>query len=90
MLNVSASTSGRYPNAGPQILVDAGIVLVDALGESVFEGVRDGEPLTVDGAEVLIEDTVIARGTLQDAQSVEAALERAREGLSEQLELFAA
>ena len=89
VLNVSASTSGRYPNAGPQILVDAGIVLVDALGESVFEGVRDGEPLTVDGAEVLIEDTVIARGTLQDAQSVEASLERAREGLSEQLELFA-
>lgn len=89
VLNVSASTSGRYPNAGPQILVDAGIVLVDALGESVFEGVRDGEPLTVDGVEVLIEDTVIARGTLQDAQSVEASLERAREGLSEQLELFA-
>ena len=43
VLNVSASTSGRYPNAGPRILIDAGIVLVDDLGESVFEGIRDGQ-----------------------------------------------
>ena len=33
VLNVAASTSGRYPNAGPRILVDAGIVLVDSLGD---------------------------------------------------------
>ena len=89
VLNVSASTSGRYPNAGPRILIDAGIVLVDDLGESVFEGIRDGQTITVLDGEVLIEDVPIAHGTRQDDQSVTASLEIAREGLSEQLELFA-
>ena len=38
---------------------------------------------------MLIEDVPIAHGTRQDDQSVTASLEFAREGLSEQLELFA-
>ncbi|MGP9539861.1 putative cytokinetic ring protein SteA [Brachybacterium sp. AOP43-C2-M15] len=89
VLNVAASTSGRYPNAGPRILVDAGIVLVDSLGPAVFEGVRDGEGITVSGGEVLLDEALIAEGTRQDELTVAASLERAREGLSEQLELFA-
>jgi uncharacterized membrane-anchored protein len=89
VLNVAASTSGRYPNAGPRILVDAGIVLVDSLGDAVFEGVRDGEAIVVEGGRVLLEGVEIASGALQDDASVTASLEAAREGLSEQLELFA-
>ena len=89
VLNVAASTSGRYPNAGPRILVDAGIVLVDDLGPAVFEEVRDGEQLTIAGHEVLLEDRPIAAGIRQDEATVTASLEIAREGLSEQLELFA-
>ena len=89
VLNVAASTSGRYPNAGPRILVDAGIVLVDGLGPAVFEEVRDGEQLTIAGHEVLLEDRPIAAGIRQDEATVTASLEIAREGLSEQLELFA-
>ena len=85
VLNVAASTSGRYPNAGPRILVDAGIVLIDDLGAAVFEDVRDGQSVTVAGSAVLLDEVVIARGTLQDDESVTASLERAREGLSEQL-----
>ncbi|HEX7350405.1 putative cytokinetic ring protein SteA [Brachybacterium sp.] len=89
VLNVSASTSGRYPNAGPRILIDAGIMLVDDLGSSVFDDVRDGQSITVRGGEVLLEDDVVAHGTRQDDATVSASLEKAREGLSEQLELFA-
>ena len=89
VLNVSASTSGRYPNAGPQILVEAGIVLVDRLGEAVFDGIRDGQRITIVGGEVLLEETVLAQGVRQDDESIAASLEIARAGLSEQLELFA-
>ncbi|GAA1289809.1 MULTISPECIES: putative cytokinetic ring protein SteA [Brachybacterium] len=89
VLNVSASTSGRYPNAGPRILVDAGIVLVDTLGDEVFEGVRDGQTITVSGGQVLCEDAVIAEGTAQDDATIMVSQQIAREGLSEQLELFA-
>ncbi|PMC75705.1 putative cytokinetic ring protein SteA [Brachybacterium sp. UMB0905] len=89
VLNAAASTSGRYPNAGPQILVDAGVLLVDNLGAAVFEDLHDGEHITVDGASVHHEDGEVARGTRQDPETIAAALEAAREGLSEQLELFA-
>jgi uncharacterized membrane-anchored protein len=64
-------------------------VLVDSLGDAVFEGVRDGEAIVVEGGRVLLEGVEIASGALQDDASVTASLEAAREGLSEQLELFA-
>ncbi|MGP5415162.1 putative cytokinetic ring protein SteA [Brachybacterium paraconglomeratum] len=89
VLNVAASTSGRYPNAGPRILVDAGIVLVDSLGDEVFEGIRDGERITVEDGRVLLEGEPIAEGARQDDASVIASQVASREGLSEQLELFA-
>lgn len=89
VLNVAASTSGRYPNAGPRILVDAGIVLVDCLGDEVFEGIRDGERITVEDGRVLLEGEPIAEGARQDDASVTASQVASREGLSEQLELFA-
>ena len=89
VLNVAASTSGRYPNAGPRILVDAGIMLVDSLGDEVFEGIRDGETITVQEGRVRIGEDLIAAGTAQDDATIAASQEAAREGLSEQLELFA-
>ena len=89
VLNVAASTSGRYPNAGPQILVDAGIALIDAIGPVLFEDLRDGEIITLDGATVLREGTWIGEGIVQDQATIDTSQEIAREGLSEQLEKFA-
>lgn len=36
VLNASPSVSGRYPNLGPGILLEAGIPLVDDLGPDVM------------------------------------------------------
>ena len=36
VVNASPSISGRYPNLGPEILINAGIPLVDAIGTDVF------------------------------------------------------
>lgn len=89
VLNVAASTSGRYPNAGPRILLEAGIVLVDSLGDEVFEGIRDGELIAVEGGQVRLGEVLVADGTRQDDDTIAVSQEAAREGLSEQLELFA-
>src|SRR5512140_1161274 len=45
VLNVTRRTSGRYPNLGPQIIVAAGIPLVDDVGPEVFEQIADGQLL---------------------------------------------
>src|SRR3954447_11109774 len=53
VLNARPSVSGRYPNLGPQVLLDAGVPLVDDLGEELFQELREGDPIRVDGATVL-------------------------------------
>ncbi|MEZ0449918.1 putative cytokinetic ring protein SteA [Cellulomonas sp. ICMP 17802] len=89
VLNSARSTSGRYPNLGPEILVAAGIPLIDDLGADVM-AVTEGHRLRVVDGAVYDGDTLVAEGVLQTAVTVEAAMEEARAGLSVQLESFAA
>ncbi|WP_154793752.1 putative cytokinetic ring protein SteA [Occultella kanbiaonis] len=90
VLNAAKSTSGRYPNLGPQILVDAGIPLIDDLGPDVMT-LKEGTTIRFDGGTVFdAAGSVVAEGTRQDDASVAAAMEDARAGLSVQLEAFAA
>ena len=49
VINVRPSVSGRYPNLGPDIVVQAGIPLIDDVGPDLFGNVREGEVLRVDG-----------------------------------------
>ncbi|ACZ22131.1 uncharacterized membrane-anchored protein [Sanguibacter keddieii DSM 10542] len=89
VLNAAKSISGRYPNLGPSILVEAGVVLVDDLGADVMS-VREGKTLRIDDGAVYLGDTLVTEGVVQDVESVTRDLEEAREGLSAQLESFAA
>ncbi|ASW54734.1 putative cytokinetic ring protein SteA [Plantactinospora sp. KBS50] len=90
VLNAKPSVSGRYPNLGPEVLIGAGIPLVDDLGESAFQQIHEGDAVRVDGNTVLVNDEPVAHGIRQDAESVAKAMADAREGLSVQLEAFAA
>ncbi|HVF20316.1 MAG TPA: putative cytokinetic ring protein SteA [Mycobacteriales bacterium] len=90
VVNASPSISGRYPNLGPEILVDAGVVLVDDVDPDVFGRVREGEVLRIDGDVLLRDDDVVAKGVLQTSATVGALMAEARAGLSVQIEAFAA
>ena len=89
VLNAARSTSGRYPNLGPEILIEAGIPLIDDLGADVMSVIEGHRLRIVDGA-VYDGDPLVAEGVPQTAESVAAAMEEARAGLSVQLESFAA
>ncbi len=90
VLNAKPSISGRYPNLGPEVLVQAGIPLIDDLGEELFERLREGDLIRIEAGTVYLGDEAVADGTRQDAESVGKAMAEAREGLSVQLEAFAA
>src|SRR5271169_1091247 len=47
VLNCSPSSGGTYPNLGPQLLVEAGALLVDLPDDGLFELLSDGQPLTI-------------------------------------------
>jgi len=88
VVNASASISGRYPNLGPQILVEAGIPVLDAAGPEVMT-LSDGQPLRLDGADLWSGEAKVATGTLLDAHAVQAQMHEARAGLAVQIEAFA-
>ena len=90
VLNAKPSISGRYPNLGPEVLVRAGIPLVDDLGEELFQALREGDQVRIDGGDVYLGEERVASGVRQNAESVAKAMAEAREGLSVQLEAFAA
>lgn len=91
VVNAAPSISGRYPNLGPEILLAAGIPLLDDVGREVFARLKEGTPVRLDGTQLLdLEGAVIAEGVVQDDAGVAAAMAEAKAGLSVQLEAFAA
>jgi uncharacterized membrane-anchored protein len=89
VLNAARSTSGRYPNLGPGILLEAGIPLVDDLGPDVMT-LTDGEQVSIVDGEVRMGARVLAHGVAQTAETDGAAMDEARAGLAVQMEAFAA
>jgi uncharacterized membrane-anchored protein len=98
VLNCSRSSSGTYPNLGPQLLVEAGILLVDLPDGDLFERISDGDPVMVTvgeeaGAsatgEVRRKGELLARGEVLDLGRISAETELRRREIGEALERFA-
>lgn len=89
VVNTEPSISGRYPNLGPQILVSAGIPLLDGTGTDVLSAVREGETARLNGSSLYVGDREVAAGRRQTVDTVGAAMEEARAGLAVQIEAFA-
>ncbi|HEY7325110.1 MAG TPA: putative cytokinetic ring protein SteA [Streptosporangiaceae bacterium] len=89
VINVAESISGRYPNMGPQLLIEAGIPLVDDVGPEVFDQLSEGQQVRLDTETLYLADAVVAKGTRQTPESVAAVMAAARAGLAEQLRAFA-
>src|ERR1700704_5060806 len=89
VLNASPSSDGKYPNAGPLMLARAGIRLVDAPGQGLFELLRDGHPVTVDGGAVEVAGKEVLRGRVLDEAELELALQEQRLRIDEALADFA-
>jgi len=90
VVNVSMSISGRYPNQGPRLLVEAGIPLLDEAGPDVFERVAEGATVRLHGEDLYAGEEVIAKGRLQTAESVGSAMAEAKAGATAQLQAFVA
>lgn len=89
VVNVAAGISGRYPNLGPQILLDAGVPFVDNANPELFERVKDGDVIRLHEGAIYLDDDVVGKGDEQTAEAVEAAMAEARAGLAVQIEAFA-
>jgi uncharacterized membrane-anchored protein len=90
VVNVAASVSGRYPNLGPGVLIEAGIPLIDGVGADAFSRLREGDTVRIEDDKVFdLDGLILVQGTRQTAESVAASMLDARAGLASQLEAFA-
>ncbi|WP_327580808.1 putative cytokinetic ring protein SteA [Nonomuraea sp. NBC_00507] len=89
VVNVASGISGRYPNLGPQILLDAGVPFVDNANTELFERVKDGDVVRLCDGVVYLDEDAVGKGEQQTAEAVEAAMAEARAGLAVQIEAFA-
>ncbi|HEY7483488.1 MAG TPA: putative cytokinetic ring protein SteA [Streptosporangiaceae bacterium] len=90
VINVAPSISGRYPNLGPQILIEAGIPLVDDVGPEIFAKISDGDTIRVDDGVIYRGEELVTKGCVQTAETIDLATTEAKAGLSLQLEAFVA
>jgi uncharacterized membrane-anchored protein len=90
VINVAPSVSGRYPNLGPDILLTAGVPLLDDVGPDGFARLREGDLVRVlDDTVFDLDGRVLIKGEVQTAETVSRAMAVARAGLAAQLEAFA-
>lgn len=89
VVNAGCFISGKYPNLGPQALVEAGILLVDEAGPEVLEKVQEGDKLRITPeGDIYTGDTWIAGGNVLRREEVCRKMAETREKLGTILDSF--
>jgi uncharacterized membrane-anchored protein len=87
VINASSSSDGRYPNAGPLLLAQAGVALIDVEEGDPFELLADGERVKIAGGVVLTGEREVLRGHVLGVEELEhrrdEQLQRVDEALAE-------
>ncbi len=88
VVNASASLSEEYPNMGPAIIIEAGILLLDSVGAEILERVSEGDYLEIHDNKIFCRDQLIAEGRILTSEIIEQALQKAEAQLETVLEKF--
>ena len=86
VVNAVPFISGRFPNLGPELLAQAGVVLVDNVGTEVFRALKDGGRVRIHDDTVYVGESPVATGRRLDLEDVRALMDDARAGLTAQLQ----
>jgi len=89
VINASSSISGRYPNTGPSILLNAGISILDNVGARVMSTIQEGDVIRIEGNTIWKNGAAVASGKQLSAQDVVQLTEASRSNLATELEKFA-
>jgi uncharacterized membrane-anchored protein len=90
VVNAAKSITGRYPNLGPRLLLEAGIPLLDDVGSDVLIRVSEGAVVRLDGDVLFAGDQAVAKGVLQDETTLAKSMQQAVDGVTTQIDSFAA
>ncbi len=89
VVNAGRSQTRRFPNPGPLLLVRGGVRLVELPGAPLFEGLSEGDSVTVRGASVFRNGTRVGTGRVLEEDELADALAEQRARMARSLEDFA-
>ena len=89
VINVSPSMSADYPNKGPLVLVDAGVILLDNMGSKVMTGVEEGQEIEIINDSVYVDGRPLGSGTVLTLEEIKLKMEEAGGRMNEVLSRFA-
>src|ERR1700754_2555505 len=89
VVNASPSVSGRYPNMGPEVLVNNGVTLIDETGPDIFKKINDGSKIRLYEGGVYAGERRLVRGTERTDHDIADLMREAKSGLAAHLEAFA-
>jgi uncharacterized membrane-anchored protein len=88
IINARQSISGRYPNPGPATVLEAGIPILDNVGDEIFLELTEGQQIEIQGSEIYSEGELVGRGTVLTHEAVVQKMADARSCLSQELDKF--
>ncbi|MFW6021940.1 MAG: putative cytokinetic ring protein SteA [Halanaerobiaceae bacterium] len=88
VFNISESISGKYPNKGPSVLMNAEIPLVDFYGGNLFSALNDGDIVQYDGSNLYKNGYIIARGKQITIEDIRKKTNKANKNLEIELSKF--
>lgn len=88
VINADKSISGKYPNIGPLILNDAGIPIIDNVGEDIFNLLSENDRVLIIDNEIYKDGELIKRGKLLTHDIINYKLEESKENLGIELDKF--
>ena len=88
VLNAADSITGRYPNLGPELLLERGIVLIDRLGDAIFTQLQDGDQIQIVQQNIYLNEHLVASGRLVTRDLVLSLMEEARKNIDAEVFQF--
>jgi len=88
VINAAKSITGRYPNPGPSIILDANIPIIDNVGEQIMS-CNEGSKVTIaDNGEIYIDDRLMAKGEFLTSDKVKVLMQDAKKNIEKSIDKF--
>ena len=88
VINSQKSVSGKYPNLGPDLLLEANLALIDDVGEEIMK-LKENSLITItEKGEIFQGDVLIAKGRVITRDILRREMEKARQNLERALDKF--
>src|SRR5690554_3410645 len=88
VINMDQSISGKYPNLGPEVLIEGNIPILDGVEEDLFPFIKDGEEIEVIDNEIYKDGQLLGKGLWLTKEVVRYKSNQAKNNISNELDKF--